>query len=161
MSDREQLALIVRYAMGHSDFTRYGSDGQRIKRILGAVEERQGRVTVEDATRCIKSTAQLDEVMALYTGDYPLWLEKLARGVITGRVKLSGGNSKKSDGVDLLGLYDELRERFQFNQGDIYQALAEAFNVPGHSESGSNLAYSKGAEKVRQDIVKLRNQLPE
>lgn len=161
MNDREQLALVIRYALDHSDFTRYGSDGQRIKRILSAVEERQGRVTVEDATRYIKSRTQLDEVMALYTGNYPLWLEKLARGVITGRVKLSGAQCKKSEGLDLLGLYDELRERFKFDKGDIYQALAEALKVPGYNEPGSNPIYSKGAEKVRQDISKLRKQLPE
>jgi hypothetical protein len=158
MTEYEQLKLVISRAVEHSDHTIYGSDAQRLKRIIAEVEKANGRVTVDDALQVVKNRKQLDALMAIYTGDYPFWLEQLARGVIAGRIKLSGGQCKTSSGLDLLGLYEELQQRFNFQKGDIYQALAEVLNVPGYDTASDNLAYSRGAEKIRQDIDKFRKQ---
>ena len=195
MTEREQLKMLVESCLLHSDFTITGSDADRLMRILKAIESRRGRVTVEDALRHIKTAEQLGAIMLRHSGTaYPPWLEQLAREVITGSLKLTGGRYKAAvkigcppwlqqkleqeekdiiatggkpparalnteRAIDLVGLFDELHERYKFKKGDIYQALAEALGIQGHGEIGSSPAYTIGAEAIRSDISKLRNQL--
>lgn len=165
LPDIQQLNFLLESTLLHSDFTQCGADADRIRRILKKIEEELGTVTNDDLVKVFKTREQLSSYFRKYGSD-PWRLQDFLAGVLDGSISLTGGQEKRSmmqansdSKIDLLGLFVELTERFKFKKGVVYQALAVHLDIYGHKDKGDNNAYSVGAEKVRQSIVKLKKQL--
>lgn len=149
-------------AIGHSDHTVNGTEAKRIERIVNHVTAEIGRFTVEDALKVIKNRKQLDVAIVRYGNNTPLWLERLVRGILSGEIKLTGGQCLTAEdlqNIDLLGLFTEMTERFNFKEGMVYQSIAEHLDINGYDSTSHNNGYSPGAETVRKWIQKLNDQL--
>jgi len=164
MTDQEQLDLLIPRILEHSDYsTVLTGYGNRIKERLEALESKRGRLTPELALTIIKNKEQFDAIAVKYH-PWPIWLENLSRGLITGRLKFHGGQHRNppwAKEIDIVGIFNELTERFGFEKVPVYKAIAEHLKVDGWDAPDKNNSTTKGAEKVRKHIDTMRKALIE
>ncbi len=162
LSDREQLDFMMPGILEHSDYsTALSGYGSRLKERLDALESKCGHLTPELALSVIRNKKQFDVVAVKYH-PWPIWLENLARGLIAGHLKFGGGqyrNPKWAKEIDLLGVFEELTGRIGFDEMLVYQSIADHLNVEGRDTQDKYNSTTKGAETVRQHIMRMRNAL--